>query len=310
MTSGRDLFAPKLGLTLPLCGFHFVFFFLTVADPKKVAALFGFWPQQALAQPWGFVTFQFLHGGPMSLFFGAFALYILGSALEAEWGTTEYTLFWLVATLGASLSAWLLGTPLVSDPFVVPISMLFAYAFLFPDTQFLVFFVIPVKVKWIAWFSVGVLALTFARDLVTFGAGPALVRVAGAGAGFLYFWVRHHGRFKARKAAREALAAVKTAGVVRQDETLEKRNRELFPRVEALRATEGSGVEPPGGEGLRNELSRLVVPGVKICKPVDFKGDKDLTCLRCEGFAECSLRYLSGQPAKIVVKRRDGGGGG
>jgi membrane associated rhomboid family serine protease len=280
MTSGRDLFAPKLGLTLPLCGFHFVFFFLTVADPKKVAALFGFWPQQALAQPWGFVTFQFLHGGPMSLFFGAFALYILGSALEAEWGTTEYTLFWLVATLGASLSAWLLGTPLVSDPFVVPISMLFAYAYLFPDTQFLVFFVIPVKVKWIALFSVGVLALTFARDLVTFGAGPALV------------------------------AAVKTAGVVRQDETLEKRNRELFPRVEALRTTEGAGVEPPGGEGLRNELSRLVVPGVKICKPVDFKGDKDLTCLRCEGFAECSLRYLSGQPAKIVVKRRDGGGGG
>ena len=142
MSSGRDLFAPKLGLTLPLCGFHFVFFFLYVADPRKVAGLFGFWPQQALAQPWGFVTFQFLHSGPMSLFFGAFALYILGSALEAEWGTGEYAAFWLVATLGASLSAWLLGTPLVSDPFVVPISMLFAYAFLFPETQFFVFFVV------------------------------------------------------------------------------------------------------------------------------------------------------------------------
>ena len=45
MTSGRDLFAPKLGLTLPLCGFHFIFFFLFVTDPKKVAGLFGFWPQ-------------------------------------------------------------------------------------------------------------------------------------------------------------------------------------------------------------------------------------------------------------------------
>ena len=157
MTSGRDLFAPKLGLTLPLCGLHFVFFFLTVADPRKVAALFGFWPGRALTQPWGFLTFQFLHAGPMSLFFGAFALYILGSALEAEWGTREYTFFWLVATLGASLSAWALGTPLVSDPFVVPISMLFAFVFLFPDTQFLVFFVIPVKVKWIALLSLGLL---------------------------------------------------------------------------------------------------------------------------------------------------------
>ena len=305
MTSGRDLFAPKLGLTLPLCGFHFIFFFLYVTDPKKVAALFGFWPQSALTQPWGFVTFQFLHSGPMSLFFGAFALYILGSALEAEWGTTEYTVFWLVATLGGSLSAWALGTPMVSDPFVVPISMLFAYAFLFPDVQFFIFFVIPVKVKWIAWFSAGVLVLNFFRDLFSFGAGPALVRVLGAGAGFLYFWVRHHGRFKAGKAAREAVVAVKTAAVVRQDEALEKRNRELFPRVEALRETERAGSAPPGGEGLRGELTRLVVPGVNICKPVDFKGDKDAVCLKCEGFAECSLRYLAGQPAEIVVRKRE-----
>lgn len=307
MTSGRDLFAPKLGLTLPLCGLHFVFFLLLSMDPQKTAGLFGFWPQQALVQPWGFVTFQFLHGGPMSLFFGAFALYILGSALEAEWGTGEYTAFWLVATLGASLSAWLLGTPLVSDPFVVPISMLFAYAFLFPQTQFLVFFVIPVKVKWIAVFSAALLGLAFVRDLVTFGAGSALVRVLGAGAGFLFFWVRHHGRFRARKAALEAVAAVKTTAVQQRDDALERRNRELFPRVEALRQTERSGLEPPGGEGLRKELQALVVPGVKVCKPVDFKGDKDLVCLRCEGFAECSLRYLAGQPAEIVVKKRDGG---
>ena len=305
MTSGRDLFAPKLGLTLPLCGFHFIFFFLYVTDPKKVAALFGFWPQSALTQPWGFVTFQFLHSGPMSLFFGAFALYILGSALEAEWGTTEYTVFWLVATLGGSLSAWALGTPMVSDPFVVPISMLFAYAFLFPETQFFIFFVIPVKVKWIALFSAGLLVLNFFRDLFSFGAGPAFVRVLGAGAGFLYFWVRHHGRFKARKAARGAVVAVKTAAVVRQDEALEKRNRELFPRVEALRETERAGGAPPGGEGLRGELTRLVVPGVNICKPVDFKGDRDTFCLKCDGFAECSLRYLAGQPTEIVVKKRE-----
>lgn len=309
MTSGRDLFAPKLGLTLPLCGLHFVFFLLLTMDPQKTAGLFGFWPQQALSQPWGFVTFQFLHGGPMSLFFGAFALYILGSALEAEWGTGEFTAFWLVATLGASLSAWALGTPLVSDPFVVPISMLFAYAFLFPETQFLVFFVIPVKVKWIAVFSAALLVLSFFRDLVTFGAGPAFVRILGAGAGFLFFWVRHHGRFKARRAALEAVATVKTTAVQQKDDALERRNRELFPRVEALRQTERAGVEPPAGEGLRKDLQKLVVPGVKICKPVDFKGDRDLVCLRCEGFAECSLRYLAGQPAEIVVRKKDGAAG-
>ena len=170
MTSGRDLFAPKLGLTLPLCGFHFIFFFLFVTDPKKVAGLFGFWPRQALTQPWGLPR-SFLHWGPISPSSGTLALYVLGKRPGGVFGiNADSTVFWLVATLGGSLSAWALGTPLVSDPFVVPISMLFAYAFLFPDTQFLVFFVIPVKVKWIALFSAGVLGLAFFRDLFSFGA--------------------------------------------------------------------------------------------------------------------------------------------
>jgi len=43
---------------------------------------------------------------------------------------------------------------------------------------------------------------------------------------------------------------------------------------------------------------------VNICKPIDFKGDKDGICVKCEGFAECSLRYVAGQPAEIVVKDR------
>ena len=213
MTSGRDLFAPKLGLTLPLCGFHFIFFFLYVADPKKVAGLFGFWPQQALTQPWGFLTFQFLHSGPMSLFFGAFALYILGSALEAEWGTTEYTVFWLVATLGGVALG--LGARDAARERPVRRADLDALRLRLPLPRHAV----PRLLRHPGEGEVdrllqrsGVLGLTFFRDLFSFGAGPAFVRVLGAGAGFLYFWVRHHGRFKARKAAREAVVAVKTAG--------------------------------------------------------------------------------------------------
>ncbi len=302
----RDLFGQKLGLTLPLCGFHFVFFFLSVMDPAKTRALFGFFPETPFANPWGFVTYQFLHAGPLGLFFGAFMLWMLGSALEAEWGTGPYAVFWLVATLGGSLSAWAVGTPLLGDPFVVPISMLFAFAYLFPDTQFLIFFVIPVKVKWLAWLSAFLLVAAFVVDLTTRGVGTALVRIVGASAGFVWFWVREQGRFKARKAAREAVTAVKTAQAVREDTSLERRNRELFPKVEALRSAQKAGLPPPsGGAELPAHLQKLVVPGVNICKPVDFKGDKDLVCLRCEGFAECSLRYLAGKPDEIVVRKRE-----
>lgn len=306
----RDLFGPKPGLTLPLCGLHFVFFFLSVADPSKTRAIFGFHSPIALSAPWSFFTYQFLHDGPLSLFFGALALWILGSALEAEMGTAEFAVFWAVATLGGSLSAWALGATLLSDPFVVPVSMLFAFAALFPETQFLVFFVIPVKVKWIAWVVAGFLLFGFVRDF-TVGIVTAVVRILGSTAGFLWFWVRREGRTRARRAVQAATSTVKSAAVVAQDASLERRNRDLFPKVEALRrqaaavgaaaaAGEGGGALPPEAEAIRQAVEKLVVPGVKICKPVDFKGDRDLVCLRCEGFAECSLRYVGGAPAEIT----------
>ncbi len=305
MTSGRDLFAPKLGLTLPLCGLHFVFFFLMSADPVRTVSLFGFYPATALTQPWTFVTYQFLHVSPFSLFFGAMILYILGSALEAEWGTPEFAVFWLVATLGASLAALATGNALTSGGILTGISMLFAYAWLYPDMQFLIFFVIPVKVKWLAWLALAGLGWGFVQAAARGRFALGIIQVSGAAAGFVYFWVRHHGRFRAKRAAKTAVVAVKSAGAVRTDAALERRNRELFPKVEDLRRAVRAGDPPPRQREFEGELGRLVVPGVRICKPIDFKGDKDGICLKCEGFAECSLRYVRGEPAEIVVKPKE-----
>jgi len=301
MNGGKD-FAPRLGLTLPLCGLHFIFFFLSASDPGRATRVFAFFPQLALQQPWTFLTYQFLHGSPLGLFFGTMVLYIFGTALEAEWGTLEFTVFWLVASLGGSLSALALGQPL-SGWEAVDTSCLFAYAYLFPETVFYVLFVIPLKVKWLAYITAGLLAV----QLVLLGVQGAflqgVVQVLGATAGFLYFWARHQALWRARKAARETVSAMKSAGAVREDQALEKRNRELFPRVEARRQALRLGNNPAAAP-LEVELQRLVVAGVKICKPIDFKGDKDGVCVRCEGFAECSLRYLSGQPEEIVIKNK------
>jgi membrane associated rhomboid family serine protease len=299
---GQDL-SPRLGLTLPLCGLHFVFFFLTASDAARATTTFGFFPQLAFARPWTFLTYQFLHEGPLGLFFGTMILYIFGTALEAEWGTGEFTVFWFVATLGGSVAALVLGQPL-SGWMPIDTSMLFAYAYLFPETVFYVMFVIPLKVKWLAYLTAGWLLFGFVMAAVKGFALAGLVNLVGACLGFLYFLVRHQALWRARKAARETVSAMKSAGAVRADSVLEKRNRELFPRVAARRSALKAGTEPVAG-ALEVELQRLVVPGVKICKPIDFKGDKDGVCVRCEGFAECSLRYLAGQPEEIVIKGKE-----
>jgi len=303
VSDGRDLFAPRLGLTLPLCGLNFVFFFLIQMDPERTYRLFAFQPGAALAMPWTFVTYQFLNSGALGLFFGTMMLYILGMALEAEWGTPEFSVFWLVATLGGSLAAWATGGLLTSGWQITGVSMLFAYAYLFPETQFLIFFVIPVKVKWMAWLGAALLVWTFVGSLLAGRAGAGFANLVGASAGFLFFWIRHRGLQKAKKARREAVVALKSAGAIREDAVLERRNRDLFPRVEELRlAARAGGDLAPKLREFEGELQKLVVPGVNVCKPVDFKGDKDGICLKCEGFAECSLRYVRGEPAEIVVK--------
>ena len=305
MNGGRDLFSPKLGLTIPLCALNFIFFLMIQMNPQQALGTFAFQPDLALSMPWTFVTYQFLNTGALGLFFGTMILYILGMALESEWGTAEFTAFWLVATLGGSLAAWVTGGVLVSGWQITGVSMLFAYAVLFPETQFLVFFVVPVKVKWLAWLGAALLLWTFAGAVASGRTGAGLANLCGASAGFLWFWVRHRGLQKAKKARKDAVAALKSAGAVREDAALERRNRDLFPRVEELRrAVRAGGDLPAKLRDAEGEIARRVVPGVNICKPVDFKGDKDGICIRCEGFAECSLRYVKGEPEEIVVKPR------
>jgi membrane associated rhomboid family serine protease len=305
VTSGRDLFAPKLGLTLPLCGLHFIFFFLVQADSGRTIGLFAFQPEAALAMPWTFLTYQFLTGSAFGLFFGTMMLYVVGSALEAEWGTGAYTVFWVIATLGGSVSAFVLSVPLAGGT-VVWTSMLFSFAYLAPETTWLIFFVLPVKVKWLAWLAAGYLGIQFAILAFKGFPGAGLVLVLGSSMGFLWFWVRHRGLWRARHAAVETVAVIKSAGVFREDMLLERRNRDLFPRVEELRRVVRQGGDlPPRSRDFANDLGKLVVPGVKICKPVDFKGDKDGICVKCEGFAECSLRYVAGEPEEIVMRNRE-----
>lgn len=309
MTSGRDLFAPRMGVAMPLAALHFVFFLLYVQNPARTVSIFGFTAGAALDRPWTFLTYQFLTASPVSLFFGALAFFILGSGLEGAWGTGKFTVFWLVCSLSGSGAAWALGMPLFAGSFGVSTSLLFAYAFLFPDAQFFIYFVVPVKVKWLAWLSAAYLAWeVFGR--LRGGVLAAAIYALGATGGFLFFLVRDHGAWRARKAVRVAAAAAKSAGALRKDDVLERRNRALFPRVEALRAATRAAAasgSPMGKEeaATASDLAKLVVPGVNVCKPVDFKGDKDGVCVTCDGFAECSLRYVAGQPDEIVVKARD-----
>lgn len=59
--------------------------------------LFNFW------QP---ITYMFMHGNFMHIFFNMFALYSFGSVLESQWGTKRFINFYLITGLGALGLQW------------------------------------------------------------------------------------------------------------------------------------------------------------------------------------------------------------
>lgn len=81
--------------------------------------------------------------------------YFAGRALEAAWGKGRFTIFYFTGVLANIIygtAMWLVGGGNVHlVAFFLHISLFFAFATLFPDTVLRVYFIIPLKAKWLAW---------------------------------------------------------------------------------------------------------------------------------------------------------------
>ena len=109
---------------------------------------------------------------PISLspFWAAFTwylYYIYGTGLEKVWGSFRYTLYFFISWIATIAAALLFPDKTITNTFIYG-SIFFAFAFLYPNFTLLLFFIIPVKIKWLAvlgWIGVGY-ALIFS-DLET-----------------------------------------------------------------------------------------------------------------------------------------------
>lgn len=113
-------------------------------------------------QVWRLITFMicpptFGSGRASSLFFGIIALslyYSIGQSLERVWGSFRFNVYFFMGVIGnilATMVGWLVfGQSFYMTTEFINFSLFLAFALTFPETQFLMFFVIPVKVKWLA----------------------------------------------------------------------------------------------------------------------------------------------------------------
>ena len=53
-------------------------------------------------QPWQLLTYGFLHGGLLHIFFNMFALYMFGTPLEMFWGSRRFAFYYVACVLTAA----------------------------------------------------------------------------------------------------------------------------------------------------------------------------------------------------------------
>ena len=116
---------------------------------------------------WRIITYIFvpMYGSPFSLLIALYFYYWIGSTLERQWGTAKFNLYYfsgvLLTVLGVTVVSLATGNHFlgIAGTHYVNLSMFLAFAALYPETQVLLFFLIPVKMKWLAWIDIGVFAL-------------------------------------------------------------------------------------------------------------------------------------------------------
>jgi hypothetical protein len=138
----------------------------------------------AQGEAWRLFTFLFLppNSHPVFIAFAWYMFYMMGTALESHWGVFRYNLFIFVGWALTTGVAFLFPANYATNIFLAG-SVFLAFALLNPDFELLLFFVLPVKIKWlalIAWIGYG-------YQLIL-GSWPVRLAVLAAIGNFLLFF--------------------------------------------------------------------------------------------------------------------------
>jgi len=120
--------------------------------------------------------------GAVFLAFGWYMFWMMSSALEGYWGAFRFNAFIFTGWFFTALVAFVFPTSFATNAFLAG-TVFLAFAFLNPDFELLLFFILPVKIKWLA-------LIAWALYLVTFvlGSWPERLAVLASVSNFLLFF--------------------------------------------------------------------------------------------------------------------------
>lgn len=147
--------------------FQVIGFFLLYMGDNIFAQYFALDASKILdGQIWRMATFimEPPSTSPIFVIFAFYLYYMIGESLEAAWGAFRFNLYLfggiIFHIIAAFLTYFVTGFSLPLGTTYLNLSLFFAFAALYPNVKFLLFFVIPIKVKYLAWFNAAFFAIT------------------------------------------------------------------------------------------------------------------------------------------------------
>ena len=199
--------APRLHVTpwvrILLIANAAVFLIAVAVGPGRMFDLFAFSPGRVLVQPWGMLTYMFLHAGVWHLLMNLLFIFFFGPPLEARWGSDRFIKFYLICGLGGVLLSFAFSNGVIVGASAACYGIMLAFAMAWPNQTVYIWALVPVRVKWLVIFLV---AMSFVSAISPSRDGVAhLAHLGGAVAGFLLVksgWLPAYGGGSARLGGR------------------------------------------------------------------------------------------------------------
>ena len=167
-----------------------VFILMELSGQKSMLfQIFGLVPIAVIQdyKIWQTITYLFVHGGFLHMFFNMFVLWMFGKDLEQDWGQNQFILFYFLCGIGSGLITIIMSMnsfiPIVGASGAI-YGVLVAYGFTYPNRMVYLYGILPLKVKYMV-LVLGMVAF-FASLSTSHSTISHITHLAGMIIGILY----------------------------------------------------------------------------------------------------------------------------
>jgi len=184
-------FSDRIPVTKSVIVCNAITFLLITFGGSSLVELLGYSTNTLLLKPWTAFTYPLIGTQDViSLLFASYWMWVAGGSLERSWSSRVFGVYFFlmsaITALGLYLGQLITGIPTSYAGLWLPLAgTTIAFAMLNPEQQILFFFIIPMKLKYLALLDVVLVLVSFARP------NPLLGVFALSGCAVSYWYVRY-----------------------------------------------------------------------------------------------------------------------